>query len=104
MPSAAPALSLARLGTAWGSAVVPATVEGRAVFDGTLREINARLLMHYDDINREFPDGVFDQDTVAQPAFSLYVSVADGGGREHGPRGLVGPSGGAAAVTAPSGE
>ncbi|WP_149181993.1 proline hydroxylase [Streptomyces sp. TRM49041] len=74
------AISLARLGTAWGSAVVPATVEGRAVFGGTLREINAGLLMHYDDINREFPDGVFDQDTVAQLAFNLYVSVADGGG------------------------
>ncbi|UUS31636.1 MULTISPECIES: proline hydroxylase [Streptomyces] len=73
------AISLARLGAAWGAAVVPATVGGRATFGGTLREINAGLLTHYDDINREFPGGLFDQHVVAQLAFNLYVSVADGG-------------------------
>ncbi|OII59749.1 hypothetical protein [Streptomyces sp. CC77] len=74
------AYSLDRLGAAWGTAVAPATVDGRPVFGGTLREINAGLLMHYDDINREFTDGLFDQDVLAQLAFNLYVSVADSGG------------------------
>ncbi|GAA4914884.1 proline hydroxylase [Streptomyces coeruleoprunus] len=74
------AVSLARLGATWGAAVVPATIDGRAVFGGTLRQIDSGLLMHYDDINREFPDGLFDQDVVAQLAFNLYTAVADGGG------------------------
>ncbi|MFJ8695606.1 2OG-Fe(II)-dependent halogenase WelO5 family protein [Streptomyces roseolilacinus] len=72
--------ALALLGAAWGAAVVPATVGGRAAFGGTVREIDAGLLMHYDDVNREFPGGLFDQDVVAQLAFNLYVSVASGGG------------------------
>ncbi|OEJ98109.1 hypothetical protein J116_015990 [Streptomyces thermolilacinus SPC6] len=72
--------ALDRLGEAWGAPAVPATIGGRPAFGGTLREINAGLLMHYDDINREFPDGLFDQDVVAQLAFNLYVSVASGGG------------------------
>ncbi|MFG3498029.1 proline hydroxylase [Streptomyces sp. NPDC047928] len=74
------AISLGLLGAAWGAAVVPATIGGRAVFGGTLREINAGLLMHFDDINREFPQGLFDQDTVAQLAFNVYVAVPDAGG------------------------
>lgn len=72
--------ALDRLGEAWGAPVEPATIGGRAAFGGTVREINAGLLMHYDDINREFPCGLFDQDVVAQLAFNLYVGVADGGG------------------------
>lgn len=72
--------ALDRLGEAWGAPVEPATIGGRAAFGGTAREINAGLLMHYDDINREFPDGLFDQDVIAQLAFNLYVSVASGGG------------------------
>lgn len=73
-------VSLARLGTAWGAAVTPATIGGRAVFGGTLREINAGSLIHYDDINREFPTGLFDQDVVAQLAFNVWVSVPSSGG------------------------
>ncbi|CAL9450132.1 L-gamma-glutamyl-L-propargylglycine hydroxylase BesE [Streptomyces sp. enrichment culture] len=72
--------ALDRLGEAWGAPVEPATIGGRAAFGGTAREINAGLLMHYDDINREFPCGLFDQDVIAQLAFNLYVSVASGGG------------------------
>ncbi|MEH0415972.1 hypothetical protein [Streptomyces sp. B21-083] len=40
-------VSLARLGSAWGAAVTAATIGGRAVFGGTLREINAGALVHY---------------------------------------------------------
>ncbi|MGW1289974.1 2OG-Fe(II)-dependent halogenase WelO5 family protein [Streptomyces sp. NPDC002586] len=74
------AISLARLGSAWGAAVAPATIGGRAVFGGTFREINAGALVHYDDINREFPDGLFDQEVVAQLAYNVWVAVPDAGG------------------------
>ncbi|MER7585043.1 proline hydroxylase [Kitasatospora sp. NPDC097691] len=74
------AVSLARLGSAWGAAVAPATITGRPVFGGTLREINAGALIHYDDINREFPTGLFDQEVLAQLAFNVWVSVPEDGG------------------------
>jgi ectoine hydroxylase-related dioxygenase (phytanoyl-CoA dioxygenase family) len=73
-------IALARMGTAWGAAVSPATIGGRPVFGGTLREINAGALIHYDDINREFPHGLFDQDTVCQLAFNVWVAVPETGG------------------------
>lgn len=73
-------VSLARLGAAWGAAVSPATIGGRPAFGGTLREINAGALIHFDDINREFPGGVFDQDVIAQLAFNVWVEVPGGGG------------------------
>lgn len=74
------AVSLARLGSAWGAAVCPATIGGRPVFGGTLREINAGALVHFDDVNREFPRGVFDQQVVAQLAFNAWVAVPASGG------------------------
>ncbi|MGW2090154.1 L-gamma-glutamyl-L-propargylglycine hydroxylase BesE [Streptomyces sp. NPDC001880] len=74
------AVSLARLGSAWGAAVTSATIGGRAVFGGTLREINAGALVHYDSITREFPLGLFDQEVVAQLAFNVWVAVPGSGG------------------------
>lgn len=74
------AVSLARLGTAWGAAVTPATIGGRPAFGGTLREINAGALIHFDDVNREFPGGVFDQHVTAQLAFNAWVAVPEEGG------------------------
>jgi hypothetical protein len=74
------AIAMDRLGAVWGSAVTPATISGRAVFSGTLREINAGALVHYDDINREFPTGLFDQDIVAQLAFNVWAAVPETGG------------------------
>lgn len=74
------AVSLARLGSAWGAAVSPATIGGRPVFGGTLREINAGALVHYDDVNREYQNGVFDQSVVAQLAFNVWVAVPAQGG------------------------
>lgn len=63
-----------------GAAVTPATIEGRAVFGGTLREINTGALIHYDDINREFPAGLFEQDVVAQLAFNVWAAAPHTGG------------------------
>ncbi|MEE1753021.1 2OG-Fe(II)-dependent halogenase WelO5 family protein [Streptomyces sp. SP18CS02] len=74
------AISMARLGSAWGAAVTAATIGGRAVFGGTIREINAGALIHYDDINREFHTGLFDQEVVAQLAFNVWVTVPATGG------------------------
>ncbi|GAA1501636.1 hypothetical protein GCM10009760_64580 [Kitasatospora kazusensis] len=74
------AVSLARLGSAWGAAVASATIGGRAVFGGTLREINAGALIHHDSITREFSAGLFDQEVVAQLAFNVWVTVPDAGG------------------------
>ncbi|MFF9630615.1 2OG-Fe(II) oxygenase family protein [Streptomyces fradiae] len=69
-----------RIGEAWGAPVGPATIGGREAFGGTVREIETGLLMHFDDINREFPDGLFDQHVIGQLAFNLYVDVPSGGG------------------------
>ncbi|WP_371503094.1 proline hydroxylase [Kitasatospora sp. NBC_00374] len=74
------AVSLARLGSAWGAAVTPATIGGRAVFGGTLREINSGAPIHYDDVNREAPQ-LFDQEVVAQLAFNVWVAVPPTGGQ-----------------------
>lgn len=74
------AVSLARIGEAWGSAVLPATIDGRPVFGGTMREINDGALVHWDDVTREFPQGVFDQDIVAQLAFNAWIAAPEEGG------------------------
>ncbi|WP_239336030.1 hypothetical protein [Frankia sp. CiP3] len=74
------AIALARLGAAWGSAIAPATIGGRPVFGGTLREINAGALVHFDEVVREYPDGLFDQQVIAQLAFNLWVAGPDFGG------------------------
>ncbi|MBL1107967.1 proline hydroxylase [Streptomyces sp. 5-8] len=74
------AVSMGHLSAAWGAALAPATINGRAVFGGTLREINAGALIHYDDINREYPTGLFDQEVIAQLAFNVWVAVPPTGG------------------------
>ena len=74
------AIALARLGAAWGQALAPATIGGRAVFGGTLREINNGALIHYDEVAREFPGGIFDQQIVAQLAFNLWIAAPEHGG------------------------
>lgn len=73
-------IALARLGTAWGTAIAPATIGGRPVFGGTLREINDGALIHFDEVVREFPDGIFDQQVIAQLAFNLWVAGPSTGG------------------------
>ncbi|HWU07202.1 MAG TPA: hypothetical protein VN520_12610 [Streptomyces sp.] len=73
------AVSLARLGSAWGAAVAPAAIGGHPVFGGTLREIKAGALVHYDSITREFPLGLLDQEGVAQLAFNVWVAVPGSG-------------------------
>ncbi|MFF2080482.1 proline hydroxylase [Kitasatospora sp. NPDC058162] len=73
------AAALKLLGCAWGEAVQPATVNGRPLFGGTVREINSGALIHYDEAVREVP-GLFDQPLVAQLAFNTWVLAPEAGG------------------------
>jgi len=74
-------LCLDAFGVAWGGDIVSATIGGRAAFAGTIREINGGAHVHYDEVVREFPDGLFDQAVVAQLAFNAYLSVPASGGQ-----------------------
>lgn len=73
-------IALARLGSAWGTAVTPGTIDGRPVFGGMLREMSSGTLVHYDDASREYPTGLFDQTVIAQLAFNLWVQTLTLGG------------------------
>lgn len=72
--------ALGHLGTAWSAAITPATIDGRPVFGGTVREINAGALVHFDELVREFPAGLFDAALVAQLAVNVWVSAPEQGG------------------------
>jgi len=74
------AVALGALGTAWGAAVLPATIDGRPVFGGTVREIRDGALVHCDEVVREYPRPVFDQPVIAQLAFNLWVAAPESGG------------------------
>ncbi|MET7509820.1 2OG-Fe(II) oxygenase [Streptomyces albidoflavus] len=63
----------------WQGPVEPATVGGRELFVGMVRELTGGARMHFDELMREFP-GVFDQELVAQFGFNCYVSVPEEGG------------------------
>ncbi|WP_318199377.1 proline hydroxylase [Streptomyces sp. SCL15-4] len=73
-------LALDALGRAWGVRPVPATVGGRPAFVGMLREVNDGTFIHYDDINREYRGGLFDQKVVAQLAFNAWLTAPLEGG------------------------
>lgn len=64
----------------WPRPVRIATQHGRDLFAGMVREINGGAHVHYDDVVREFPHGVFDTEVVAQLAFNLYLSMPKTGG------------------------
>ncbi|MFF4948819.1 proline hydroxylase [Streptomyces chattanoogensis] len=75
------AVSLECLGRAWGAAISPATIGGRAAFGGTLREINEGALIHFDEVVREHPKALFDQTIMAQLAFNVWITVPSSGGK-----------------------
>ncbi|MFD7323925.1 proline hydroxylase [Streptomyces sp. NPDC059875] len=72
--------ALEKVGTAWGSPVGTASVNGRPLFTGALREMRQGTLVHFDDISRELP-GLLDQRVVAQLAFNTWVSRPLSGGQ-----------------------
>ncbi|MCT9093208.1 2OG-Fe(II) oxygenase [Streptomyces sp. ASQP_92] len=63
----------------WQGPVEPATVGGRELFVGMVRELTGGARMHFDELMREFP-GVVDQELVAQFGFNCYISVPEDGG------------------------
>lgn len=67
------------LKSVWSGPVRPATVQGRELFVGMVRELTGGARMHFDEVVREFP-GVLDQDVIAQFGFNCYISVPDEGG------------------------
>ncbi|MFJ8584648.1 proline hydroxylase [Streptomyces sp. NPDC093595] len=71
---------LERLAAQCGIPLVRATIDGRPVFGGAVRAIENGTLVHCDELVREFPDGLFDQDVTAQLAFNLYASAPERGG------------------------
>jgi hypothetical protein len=72
-------LAVERLQKGWTGEVVPATVGGRPLFAGLIREINDGTRMHFDDIAREMP-GALDDIPIAQLAFNCHLTMPPTGG------------------------
>lgn len=60
--------------------VSPATVNGRELYWGIVREISKGTLAHWDDILREFPDGLLDDPPSHQLALNVFLTVPQQGG------------------------
>lgn len=63
-----------------GQALTRATLHGRPVFGGTIREINNGAPMHCDEVVPESPGAVFEQRVIAQLAFNVWAAVPHAGG------------------------
>ncbi|MFD4785825.1 hypothetical protein ACFWN1_01825 [Streptomyces sp. NPDC058459] len=70
---------LAQIAEAWNGPVSRATVGGRSLFAGMVRELKGDPRMHFDEVVREFP-GVFDHTPIAQLGFNCYISLPKEGG------------------------
>lgn len=73
-------ICLERIGDAWGAPTLPARIQGRGVLAGTIRESNGGLRVHFDEVAREFPNGLFDQNLIAQLAMNVYLTMPEAGG------------------------
>lgn len=74
-------ICLERLGQAWGGPPEAVRIGRRPVMAGTIRESNGGLRVHFDDVAREFPRGLFDQKLVAQLAINVYLMMPSVGGQ-----------------------
>lgn len=70
---------MCRLSTELGIPVRPATIGGRPLHVGILREFPTGSKIHYDEVVREFPNRLDDQ-PIVQLAFNLHLTVAERGG------------------------
>ena len=73
-------ICLAKIGEVWGSRPEAMRIGGRPLLAGTIRKSAGGLRVHFDDVAREFPDGVFDQTIISQIALNVYLSVPPVGG------------------------
>ena len=71
--------AFARVRTAWGDDVVPATCRGRPMFAGMIREIAHGAKLHFDEIVREFP-GALDEPPASFLTLNWYLSMPESGG------------------------
>jgi len=71
---------VARLREAWGQSVSGMTLGGREVHWPVIRDISQGTLMHWDDLAREYPSGVFDRIVHEQFALNVFVSAPERGG------------------------
>ncbi|MFY1633691.1 hypothetical protein ACN27F_10465 [Solwaraspora sp. WMMB335] len=72
-------LLLQRLSRCLSLPVRPASIRGRDLHVGILREFTSGSRIHYDEISREFP-GHFDVEPIVQLAFNLHLTAAASGG------------------------
>jgi hypothetical protein len=68
------------LGRVWGSSPEAALIGGHPLLAGTIRKSAGGLRVHFDEVAREFPHGLFDQKVVAQLALNVYLAVPPIGG------------------------
>jgi hypothetical protein len=68
------------VGDAWSGDVRPATVAGRELFWGILRELSSGTVLHCDDVRREYSPDLLDDPPQAQMGFNMFVSTPDIGG------------------------
>ena len=72
-------LAMEKISVCWGSDVRKASIGGRPLFAGMIREINEGARIHFDEIEREFPDGL-DDTPVVQLAFNCHLEMPGKGG------------------------
>lgn len=69
------------IGRQWNGSVAVGRRGDRELGPGVIREPNEGFVVHFDDANREFPDGLLDDHLISQFAFNLYLSVPERGGQ-----------------------
>lgn len=72
-------LATARLEAAWPGRVCSATSTGSPLYAGMVREMVEGAGIHFDDVGREFPEGL-DETPLSQLAFNCYLETPAGGG------------------------
>lgn len=72
-------LAMEKVGAIFGAHVARATIGGRPLFAGMIREINRGARIHFDEVERELPGGL-DDTPVAQIAFNCHLSMPQSGG------------------------
>ncbi|WP_049167531.1 hypothetical protein [Corynebacterium propinquum] len=68
-----------KIGLCWGSEVRKASIGGRHLFSGMIREINDGARIHFDEIERELPNGL-DDTPIVQLAFNCHLDMPERGG------------------------
>ncbi|RMB56601.1 hypothetical protein D9543_10975 [Corynebacterium macginleyi] len=72
-------LAMEKISLCWGSDVRKSSINGRRLFAGMIREINEGARIHFDEIERELPNGL-DDTPVAQLAFNCHLEMPKKGG------------------------